>query len=501
MGVGIHLGPERATLAVTAGTTAQVVPNATGALSTPGAVWLDRRGRIRVGEEAAQRVRAVDGSAVGSVVGRLGMGPDGAHVFGDGTRMEAVELVAEVLRSLRLDYRASTGSDLTRATLAVPDALAVRAEEELRRAAGLAGVEQIEIVPESVAASAGVDREGLGIGGAGSDGAEWLVLIADAAGFSASVIRNGPGGLACVSRTDLPAASGADLDRSLLERLRQSSGASGGLGDIDLQDAAHAALLRRLLREIDAAKRAVWRLGTAQDLFVEVGGEPDDDDVVAVELELTPDLVREVEAEMLGSVTKPCAEFVSSAGLSPESLQAVFVVGTHAEDPYLQSALREEFGLEPVVDPAPATVVARGAAALDAATLTQETPPETAAEVTAPPDTSDPDALPSPAPLAVRPGKSAPIDPDRLLDLRSDARAQRRRLLDLYRRAAAEDAGDLRVDLHGVVDQRLYEQMDGLIQSAVTGGAVDEEAIVEAVRALDAGLDRVEAAELGPENG
>lgn len=482
--VGIHLARDRATLAVLAGATAQVVPNASGALSTPAAVWVDKRGRVRVGDKAAARARRADGTAVGSVVGRLVPESDRGFDFADGTGMDAAELVAEIVRSLRLDFAASTGSELVEATIAVPDGLATGAAEELLRAVRLAGIERAEIVPESVAASAVVDWEAADLADASAESAEWLVLVTDEGGFSACILRRAEEGMTPLARTDMPAATAGALNERLVEHVQRAQPEDGGLHDIDLRDGAHAELFRRLVEQMDAAKRDIWRLGTTREVYVEAPVAGDDEQLVELEFALTPELLAEVESEVLASVTGPCLDLVTSSGLVPASLRAVLLVGACAEDPHLQHALRDTLGLEPRVDPAPDTVIARGAAALAAGLPLPEPAPSDAPRSSVGAVADIPDAA---APQA------APLDPVRFQELRLDARTQRRRLLALYRRAGDADAETLRADLHRLVQQRFYERMDALIQAASTGEAVDEHSIVEAIGELERQLDGVVA--------
>lgn len=514
-GVGIHLSHGSATLAVRAGSTTQVVPNAGGALSTPAVVAVDARGRVRVGEAAARRRHDPDRRAIGAVVARLSMGAEGAHEFPDGTLMDPGQLVAELLKSLRLDYAASTGSDLVEATVAIPESLLQEHAQAVSRAAKLAGLERVDLVSESVAVSAAVDWDGMSAV-EGTSPSPWLVLVTDDAGFSADVVSDEGGAPTSLGHVELPAATARPLNRRLVDRLVASAGAGGPLDGIDLDDEAFASLLGNLLRLVDAAKRDVWRLGTAQEVFLEARlpvatAEPVD---VEFEVELTPTLLAEVESGLLGPLTDACRDLLSESGAELRSLRAVLVTGTCADDPYLLAALGEALGVEPWVDPAPATLIARGAAAL-AADLragepagTEETTAERPAAPPPPASTGDDaDETPSPADDDIDPtplprgepgdritaAAPAVLDADRLRELRSDARAQRRRLLDLYRRATEGGDEELVVALHGVVQQRLYERMDGLLHEAISGSAVGEDSITLAVRELAARLDQVEA--------
>ena len=99
--VGIDLGTTNSSIAVMDGIEARIVPNrSTGAVITPSAVWIDRRGNVRVGEEAKARFATKQDAGDCSMEFKqfMGDGPESAVTFERSEKtLLPEELSAEVL--------------------------------------------------------------------------------------------------------------------------------------------------------------------------------------------------------------------------------------------------------------------------------------------------------------------------------------------------------------------------------------------------------------------
>jgi hypothetical protein len=511
-GVGIHLALDRAVLAVDDGVTGRIVPSATGSLSTLAVVEVDRRGRIRVGGVVGRPDGDV--SAVGAVVGRLRSGDEKGHEFGDGTLLGASELVAEVLKSLRIDYETNTGSALGEASVAVPDSFAADALERVRRAAALAGLREIQLVTASVAASFGADLDSVRVDvRSTSDTATWLVCLAEDEDFTVSVVRSGGGAVTVLGHATIPDVNGVSLNASLARRACRFFAAEQGLDALDVTHAPHSALLRRVAGKIDRTKRDVWRLGTPAGVFVESWLSGDDDTELDVEFELTPALLEEAQRESLEGAPRRCLELLASVGVAGDSVRTIVLAGACADDPHLRRVLEAQLGVSALVDAEPLTVVARGAAVLAAPSRhvlgehrsgeAIEAAPQSAPasggvdgpRVWGPPtDAEEGEASESSrADMTADRSDARLIDPARVRELRSQARTQRRRLLDIHRRVAERGDELLTAALADLVSRRLYERMDALVASALRDEAASEREIEEALHDLAETLDEIEA--------
>jgi molecular chaperone DnaK len=123
---GIDLGTTNSTIALVSGTTMEVIPNQLGSALTPSAVWIDKRGELRVGQQAKNELERDPDSAVSEFKLRMGLGTQGAKTFKNGNRiMLPEELSAEVLKSLRADVQQQRQEDIRAAVITVPAAFDV----------------------------------------------------------------------------------------------------------------------------------------------------------------------------------------------------------------------------------------------------------------------------------------------------------------------------------------------------------------------------------------
>src|SRR5688500_8954470 len=106
---GIDLGTTNSTVAVIDDIDAKPIPNTLGSAITPSAVWIDKRGAVRVGLEPKQRALVDDPeNADIEFKLRMGLGADGKKSFlRSGREMLPEELSAEVLKELRRDVMSS----------------------------------------------------------------------------------------------------------------------------------------------------------------------------------------------------------------------------------------------------------------------------------------------------------------------------------------------------------------------------------------------------------
>ena len=119
---GIDLGTTNSAIAVLNGTQVEVVRNNEGFEYTPSVVWIDKQGRLVVGQRAKQRLDADPDNAFSEF--KLQMGRTQEYRFErSGRVMTPEELSAEVLKSLKADVKQRRGEDLQAAVITVPAAI------------------------------------------------------------------------------------------------------------------------------------------------------------------------------------------------------------------------------------------------------------------------------------------------------------------------------------------------------------------------------------------
>ena len=123
---GIDLGTTNSCVAVLDGTTTHVIRTNERDEYTPSVVSIDKKGRLRVGQDAKNQ-QISDDRIERSDVGlefKLQMGhPEPFKIFETtGREMTPDELSAEVLKKLRADIERETGEQITAAAISVPAA-------------------------------------------------------------------------------------------------------------------------------------------------------------------------------------------------------------------------------------------------------------------------------------------------------------------------------------------------------------------------------------------
>ena len=130
----------------------QVIRNNSNSDCTPSAVWVDGNGRLFVGPTAYKRLEVDSGNAFAEF--KLQMGTDTNYKFQkSGRQMRPEELSAEILKSLKDDVHRAKSEDMQAAVITVPAAFELPQTQSTNKAAQLAGLSQIVLLQEPVAAA------------------------------------------------------------------------------------------------------------------------------------------------------------------------------------------------------------------------------------------------------------------------------------------------------------------------------------------------------------
>ncbi|MBA1331658.1 chaperone protein HscA, partial [Candidatus Endoriftia persephone str. Guaymas] len=179
-------------------------------------------------------------------------------------------------------------------------------------------------------------------------GAEGLHAIYDLGGgtFDISILRLHKGVFEVLATGGDSALGGDDFDRVVAEWMMQQAG---------IQDGADHRQMRRLMRDACAAKEALSEA-----------------DATEIELELADGTHWQgrLEREQFNALVEPlikktlmaCRRALRDAGVEPEQVEEVVMVGGSTRVPRVRERVGELFGGEPLVDIDPDRVVAVGAA-------------------------------------------------------------------------------------------------------------------------------------------
>ncbi len=369
---GIDLGTTNSTIAVVDGVDAKPIPNKAGAVITPSAVWIDKRGNLFVGEEAKGHALKDDPDN-GDLEFKLRMGMREVKKFvRSGREMLPEELSAEVLKSLKMDVQTSMGEEVRAAVVTVPAAFELPQTAATRRAAcgtsddevkaGLAriagaGFKQCILLLEPVAASLAYGFQST------SENVYWLVFDFGGGTFDSALMRVRDGLIQVVNHDGDNHLGGKLLDWDIVtEKLIPAAVRQFKLPDFQRGNARWQKAIGNLKYAAEKAKIEVCRTRAPSEVYVEGLCEDADGKSVDFLYMLTPEDVIAVGKPYVERALNLCRKVLKDKGLTGKDLSKVLMVGGSTLNPWMREAVAQELGapLEFSIDPV--TVVARGAA-------------------------------------------------------------------------------------------------------------------------------------------
>ena len=328
-----------------------------------------------------------------------GLEPNPKRRIDDGTvwlgerEMAVTELVRAVLRRVAEEAHRVTGRSPEQVVLTHPAAWGNARLGVLASAAGAAGLGRVEFVPEPVAAAAYF----VGVLGHSLPADRCLVVYDLGAGtFDVSVVRAAGAGFAVVASAGLPDVGGLDLDATVVAHARGLTGqAAEAWNRLDWpqtppdQQARHA-----LWRGAKAAKEQLSR-HPAADLHVPLA---------AADVRLTREEFEKLATPLLERTSTLTLGVLREAGVAPEQVAGVFLVGGSSRIPLAATLLHRTLRIAPTALDYPELVVAEGAlhaAAAQPPTVTVPSAPPASPGTHASPGTpASPGAPALPAPPA-----------------------------------------------------------------------------------------------------
>jgi molecular chaperone HscA len=352
--IGIDLGTTNSLVAVVMGGKARCLLDDDQSAMLPSAVRYEADGSVVVGRSARDGAHAAPGRTFTSVKRFMGRAP--ADCEADAAlfryRMDRdedrfvrfevegrapvtpVEVSAEVLKVLRQRAIECLFGEPGGAVITVPAYFDDAQRQATKDAARLAGLEVLRLLNEPTAAAIayGLDKRKSGT---------FAVYDLGGGTFDVSILALDDGVFQVLSTAGDTHLGGDDFDRLLLEVLLGGADALAGLDDAALRAAMHAARL---------AKHTLSATGSAT---VHVGGR---DRTVTV-----PEFEGAI-APLLARTGASCRQALADAGLRPEKIDAVVLVGGSTRVPAVRRFVAELFGQVPHFDHDPDEVVALGAA-------------------------------------------------------------------------------------------------------------------------------------------
>jgi molecular chaperone HscA len=312
-------------------------------------------GSIDVGQSAIQAQASDPRNTIVSVKRFMGRGlKDVAHVetmpydFEDSPGMvrlrtvqgvkSPVEISAEILRTLRLRAEASLGGPLSGAVITVPAYFDDAQRQATKDAARLSGLDVLRLLNEPTAAAVAYGLD---------NAAEGTYAVYDLGGgtFDLSILKLSRGVFEVLSTNGDASLGGDDFDHRLFCWILEES-KSPPLSSTDS---------RRLQIKAREAKELLTACEEAPIHLVLSSGEE-------INLVISRDQFAQLTGHLVQKTLGPVRKALRDAGLSPEEIKGVVMVGGATRMPHIQRAVAEYFGQEPLTNLDPDKVVALGAA-------------------------------------------------------------------------------------------------------------------------------------------
>jgi Fe-S protein assembly chaperone HscA len=362
--VGIDLGTTNSLVAYMSDNAPEVIRDESGNGLVPSIVYYDHeQDRLFVGEEARDRLITEPRKAIYSVKRFMGKGsadvqedlslvpfqiaPDSEQVIGFqmGDRVfTPPEISAFILRDLKRRASQFFGEEVSQAVITVPAYFNDAQRQATKDAGHLAGLEVLRIVNEPTAASLayGIDKKD-----------EAIVAVYDLGGgtFDISILKLKDGIFEVLSTNGDTHLGGDDMDNRLitlvLDELERDTGKS-----VAHDPTAFQAIRKAVIK----AKHDLSELDSAL-ISIDLGTER-----AAYRRELTRDEFDGLISDLVARTLGPCKQALKDAGLNPERIDEVVMVGGSTRIPLVRSRVKELFKREPHIELNPDEVVALGAA-------------------------------------------------------------------------------------------------------------------------------------------
>lgn len=259
--------------------------------------------------------------------------------------VSAVEVSAEILKSLKARAEAALGDSLTGVVITVPAYFDDAQRQATKDAGKLAGLNVLRLLNEPTAAAVayGLDK-----------GAEGIIAVYDLGGgtFDISILRLNKGVFEVMATAGDTALGGDDLDYVVAQWIMQQAGINI---DIDTDADVSHKQMRRLMRDACAAKEA---LSSAAETEIKIELDDGTHWTGVLSLETFNDLI----AGLIKKTLMPCRRALRDAGVEASEVKSVVMVGGSTRVPAVRDNVAEFFGQPPLTDINPDTVVAIGAA-------------------------------------------------------------------------------------------------------------------------------------------
>jgi molecular chaperone DnaK len=362
--VGIDLGTTNSLVAFMQGESPVIIPGEDGSNLVPSVVALDENDRIIVGNAARKYLIETPERAVYSIKRLMGRGVEDIQeelklfpfrLADDLQRGEVLriklgektftppEISAYILRQLKRNAERFFGEPVTKAVITVPAYFNDAQRQATKDAGRIAGLEVLRLVNEPTAASLayGLDKKQNGI-----------VAVYDLGGgtFDISILRLHDGIFEVIATNGDTHLGGDDIDNLLIRIAIDDI-----RGDLGMDVSRNGEVVAGIRKAVIDAKITLSAEKTA-NLDIELPGGK------RYRREISRQQFEQLAAPVIDRTVAPCKQALKDAGLKPEQIDEVVLVGGSTRIPKVRALVEQSFQRKPHTDLNPDEVVALGAA-------------------------------------------------------------------------------------------------------------------------------------------
>ena len=365
--IGIDLGTTNSVVAVMEGGQPAVIPNQEGGRTTPSVVAFTKNGERLAGQVAKRQsvtnpentiysIKRFMGRRFNEVNEEVKLVPYKA-VAGDngdsrieiqGKKYSPPEISAMILSKLKEAAEAYLGEKVSKAVITVPAYFNDAQRQATKDAGQIAGLEVMRIINEPTAAALayGLDKK-----------KDETIAVYDFGGgtFDVSILEVGDGVVEVKSTNGDTHLGGDNIDQRIIDWLIQEFKKEQGV-DVSKDQMA----LQRLK---EAAEKAKIELSTLPETEINLPFlTADASGPKHLSIKLTRARFESMMDDILQRTVGPCKQALADAGVTPQQIDEVVLVGGSTRIPKVQQIVRDLFGKEPNKSVNPDEVVAIGAA-------------------------------------------------------------------------------------------------------------------------------------------
>ncbi|MEB3290583.1 MAG: molecular chaperone DnaK [Leptolyngbya sp.] len=367
--IGIDLGTTNSCVAVLEGGKPVVISSTEGGRTVPSIVGFGKNGERLVGQLAKRQAVTNAENTVYSIKRFIGRRWDDTasersrvpyvcvsgrdqtvDVQIRGTTYTPQEVSAMILQKLKQDAEAYLGTDVAQAVITVPAYFTDAQRQATKDAGTIAGLEVLRIINEPTAAalSYGLDKQDQ----------DQTVLVFDLGGgtFDVSILQLGDGVFEVKATAGNNQLGGDDFDNVIVDWLLES---------FRNQESIDLSTDRMALQRIrEAAEKAKIELSNMASTSINLPFiTADETGPKHLEMALTRAQFEQLATALVTSTLEPVRQALKDAGLAPEGIDRILLVGGSTRIPAVQQAISQYFsGKTPDRSVNPDEAVALGAA-------------------------------------------------------------------------------------------------------------------------------------------